>query len=94
MNKDEIYEMVIREMTELAILKRDEQNLEESDLKERLQDLSIQVKQKLAETSEDIREIVTEYMDMSALAADHDCLYLYTQGAKDCVELLKKLGVL
>lgn len=28
------------------------------------------------------------------LAADHDCLYLYEQGAKDCVVLLKKLGVL
>ena len=28
-----------------------------------------------------------------SLAADHDCLYLYVQGAKDCVELLKRLVV-
>lgn len=32
-------------------------------------------------------------METSMLATDHDCLYLYVQGAKDCVELLKRLGV-
>ncbi len=28
------------------------------------------------------------------MAIDHVCMYLYVQGAKDCVMLLKKLGVL
>ena len=53
MDREEIYEMVIREMTETAVRERNEHSLE-----------------------------------------DHDCLYLYEQGAKDCVALLKKLGVL
>lgn len=33
MEKDEIYDMVIREMTELAIQKRDEEHPEENELK-------------------------------------------------------------
>lgn len=28
------------------------------------------------------------------LIADQECKYLYVQGARDCVEALKKLGVL
>lgn len=94
MEKDEIYEMVIREMTELAIQKRDEENPEENKLKKHIQELSIQVQKKMEELPEDVKKIITEYTEMSALAADHDCLYLYVQGAKDCIELLKRLGIL
>lgn len=43
---------------------------------------------------EDVKKSITDYVEATLLAADHDCLYLYEQGAKDCVELLKKLGVL
>lgn len=93
MERDEIYEMVIREMTELAIQKRDEENGEENELKEHVRELSIQLKKKLDGLPEDVKKTVTEYVEASALAADHDCLYLYAQGAKDCVELLKRLGV-
>ena len=64
MDREEIYEMVIREMTETAVRERNEQSPEEQELQDKVARL------------------------------DHDCLYLYVQGAKDCVELLKKLGVL
>ncbi len=94
MEKDEIYDMVIREMTELAIQKRDEEHPEESELKKHIQELSIQVQKKLNELPVDVKRTVTEYIEASALAADHDCLYLYVQGAKDCIELLKRLGIL
>lgn len=94
MEKDEIYDMVIREMTELAIQKRDEEHPEENELKKHVQELSIQVQKKLNGLSVDVKRTVTEYIEASALAADHDCLYLYVQGAKDCIELLKRLGVL
>ena len=40
------------------------------------------------------KKVITDYVEATLLAADHDCLYLYEQGAKDCVALLKKLGVL
>ncbi len=94
MEKDEIYDMVIREMTELAIQKRDEEHPEENELKKHVQELSIQVQKKLNGLPVDVKRTVTEYIEASALAADHDCLYLYVQGAKDCIELLKRLGVL
>ena len=41
-----------------------------------------------------MKKAITDYVEVTLRAADHDCLYLYVQGAKDCVELLKKLGVL
>jgi len=37
---------------------------------------------------------VEDYIVTINLIAQHECEYLYVQGAKDCVELLKKLGVL
>lgn len=94
MEKDEIYDMVIREMTELAIQKRDEENPEESKLKEHIQELSMKVQKELDKLPEDVKKTVMEYIETSVLAADHDCLYLYVQGAKDCIELLKRLGIL
>ena len=33
-------------------------------------------------------------VELSAEKADKDCAFLYAQGAKDCVKLLKRLGVL
>lgn len=94
MEKDEIFDMIIREMTELAIQKRDEEHPEENELKEYIRELSTQVQKKLNGLPEGVKRTVTEYIEASAQAADHDCLYLYVQGAKDCIELLKKLGVL
>lgn len=41
-----------------------------------------------------MKKTITNYVEATLLAADHDCLYLYEQGAKDCVALLKKLEVL
>lgn len=35
-----------------------------------------------------------DYFVKSSLIDDYECRHLYVQGAKDCVELLKKLGVL
>ena len=70
MDREEIYEMVIREMTETAVRERNEHS------------------------PEDVKKAITDYVEATLLAADHDCLYLYEQGAKDCVALLKKLGVL
>ena len=60
MERDEIYEMVIREMTELAIQKRDEENGEENELKEHVRELSIQLKKKLDGLPEDVKKTVTE----------------------------------
>ena len=52
---------------------------------------ALYVKGKLPEED---RQIVDDYFVMTNLIAQHECEHLYVQGAKDCVELLKKLGVL
>lgn len=39
-------------------------------------------------------KIITDYVEATMMAIDHVCMYLYVQGAKDYMMLLKKLGVL
>ena len=88
------YEMVIREMTENAVRERNEQSPEEKELQDRVARLSKEMQEKIRDLPEDVKKAITDYVEATLLAADHDCLYLYEQGAKDCVALLKKLGVL
>lgn len=40
------------------------------------------------------QQVVEDYIVKINLLAQHESAYLYVQGAKDCVEMLKKLGVL
>ena len=56
--------------------------------------MSKEMQEKIKDLPEDVKKAITDYVEATLLAADHDCLYLYVQGAKDCVALLKKLGVL
>lgn len=94
MDREEIYEMVIREMTETAVRERNEQSPEKQELQDKVARLSKEMQEKIKDLPEDVKKAITDYVEATLLVADHDCLYLYVQGAKDCVELLKKLGVL
>ncbi len=94
MDREEIYEMVIREMTETAVRERNEQSPEEQELQDKVARLSKEMQEKIKDLPEDVKKAITDYVEATLLAADHDCLYLYAQGAKDCVALLKKLGML
>ena len=89
MDREELYEMVIREMTETAVRERNEQ-----ELQDKVARLSEKIQEKIKDLPEDVKKSITDYVEATLLVADHDCLYLYAQGAKDCVALLKKLGVL
>ncbi len=91
MDREEIYEMVIREMTEAAVRERNEQSPEEQELQDKVARLSKEMQEKIKDLPEDVKKAITDYVEATLLAADHDCLYLYEQGAKDCVALLKKL---
>lgn len=95
MEKTEIFESAIRELTELAVSKRKE-NLEDSEqqLYAEVMSLSSQARDIVKALPEDQRRILEDYFVKTNLIADHDCQHLYVQGAKDCVELLKKLGAL
>lgn len=95
MEKHEIFESVIRELTELAVSKRKE-NLEDSEqqLYTEVMSLSSQARDIVKTLPENQRRTLEDYFVKTNLIADHDCQHLYVQGAKDCVALLKKLGVL
>ncbi len=94
MDREEIYEMVIREMTEAAVRERNEHSPEDQALQDQVAKLREQMREKTKDLPEDVKKAITEYVEATLLAADHDCMYLYVQGAKDCVAFLKKLGVL
>ena len=95
MEKSEIFESAIRELTEAAIEKRKEA-LDDSELQlyAEVKALSSQANQIVKSLPEDQQKILTDYFEKTNLIADHECQHLYVQGAKDCVELLKKLGAL
>ena len=66
----------------------------EQELQDKVARLSKGDAGKIKDLPEDVKKAMRGYVEATLLAADHDCLYLYVQGAKECVTLLKKLGVL
>lgn len=95
MEKNEIFETAIRELTEVAIERRKE-TLDDSELQlyAEVKTLSSQAREIVKSLPEDQQKILTNYFEKANLIADHECQHLYVQGAKDCVELLKELGAL
>ena len=95
MEKSEIFEAAIRELTEAAIEKRKEA-LSDSELQlcAEVKALSSQANQVVKSLPEEQQKILTDYFEKTNLIADHECQHLYVQGARDCVELFKKLGAL
>lgn len=94
MDRNEILELVIREMTEAALLERRENCAEEKQLYQEAAVLSQKRQEILGKLPQEDRQVLEEHYVKNSLLADHECRHLYVQGAKDCVELLKKLGVL
>ena len=95
MEKEQIFEMVITELSEKALADRRESLPDdESRLYSDVLRLSEQVKNIAKKLSAEEQQILDDYIVKTNLIADHECAYLYVQGAKDCVELLKKLDVL
>lgn len=95
MDKEKIFELVIREMTENTLSCRRE-NLEEGEqqLYTEVGCLSTQARDIVNELPEGKQKILIDYFEKTNMIADHECVYLYVQGAKDCVEMLKELSVL
>lgn len=95
MDKKEIFEMVIRELTENALAQRKGKLCEdEQQLYAEVGNLSVQAQKVVEKLSTEERQILDDYFTKTNLIADHECAFLYVQGARDCVELLKKLGAL
>ena len=94
MDKKEIFEMVVSEMTENAVQELRETSEEQEQLCKEVGELAGKRQAGLEKLSPEDRQVLEDYLTKTNLVADHDCQHLYVQGAKDCVELLKKLGVL
>ena len=95
MEKKEIYDMAIQELIEKALsVRRETYSSDEKQFYETLKEKSERTREVLKQLSEEEYQIVDDYIVTTNLIAQKECEYLYVQGAKDCVELLKKMGVL
>lgn len=95
MQKKDIYENFIREMSEAALVARKKYcKKEEHQLYKEIGVLSQQVRIILNKLKPNDYQVLNNYLIKTSLIADHECEYLYVQGAKDCIELMKKMGVL
>lgn len=91
---DEILEMIVTELTERGIREQQEENPEMESLIREQTELSVQVRECLATLDDDVKETLIQYHEQAESIADEQIKYLYLQGAKDCVRLLKSLGVI
>ena len=91
---EEIWEMVVTELTEQGIREQREENPEIESLTQDQTALSAQAQKCLAALGSEVRDTLTRYYEQAELIADKQIQYLYLKGAKDCVRLLKMLGVI
>lgn len=89
MTEKELIQIIIDELKEYALAEKREQH---SDYN--LVELSKQVKDILSCLPKEKADIINQYIESKEVVADSDCRYLYIQGAKDCVKLLKRLGII
>lgn len=95
MEKKLIFEMLIQELTEQALnIRRKECDELEKRLYYEIGELSKQKEDILEKLTAKDCQVIRDYIMKTNLIADRECKYLYVQGAKDCVEALKKLGIL
>lgn len=94
MQYDEILEMVITELTERGEKQQRKENPKVNELTPRRIELSGQVQECVSYLGQDVRDTLEEYHNTMDILSDHQIRYLYLQGAKDCVSLLRELGVI
>ena len=95
MEKKEIFEMVIQEMTENALnIRRESCNDAEKKLYHDIGELSKQKEEIIEKLPSKDGQVLKDYILKTNLVAVQECEFLYIQGGKDCIEVLKKLGVL
>lgn len=94
MQYDEISEMVITELTKRGYKQQRGENPEVNDLVLRRIELSQQVQEFISPLSQEAQDALEEYHTTMDILSGHQIRYLYLQGAKDCVSLLRELGVI
>lgn len=91
MDKEDVFEMEIRELTENALAQRKENLCEdEQKIYDEVRSLSTQTRDFVKELPQEQQEILTDHFEKTNLIAAHECAFLYVQGAKDCLEFFAK----
>lgn len=94
MDYDEIVKTAVDELIEQGLLRqRKEIPKVEELIKERVE-LSQQVMKRMETMDEETRNLLREYHEIINEVDGFQFQYIYLQGAKDCVRILKELGVL
>ncbi|MDR1704900.1 MAG: hypothetical protein LBS19_09505 [Clostridiales bacterium] len=91
---EEILEMVVSELTERGIKEQQEESAEIKAMLKGQAELSVMARECLAKLDAGIRHTLVRYYEQAEAIADAQIHHLYIQGAKDCVRLLKSLGVI
>jgi len=94
MQYDEILETVITELTERGFKRQRGENPEVNELALRRIELSQQMQEYVSILDQDAQDTLEEYHTAMDILSGHQIRYLYLQGAKDCVYLLRELGVI
>lgn len=93
MDYEEILDMVVTELTERSFQQQRTEDEQLDRLVKRRVELSGQVKQSIAGLDTETRKLLTEYSEIIGKISERESKYIYLQGAKDCVRLLKALEV-
>lgn len=94
MDYTEILEIIITELTEQIQKQQRSEDTEVDKLVLKRIQLSQQVQEYISYLSKDAQNVLEEYHRTIDALSDHQLKYLYVQGAKDCVALLRELGVI
>ncbi|GLC80677.1 hypothetical protein [Clostridium sp. FS41] len=94
MEYEEIMDMIVGELTQRALSRQREEDENLDQLILRQAELRASIERYLAKLDEPDRQIFQEYLELNLEIWGFQEKYLYLQGAKDCVRLLKDLGAL
>lgn len=94
MEYDEIVDMVITELTERSFQQQRSEDEQLDQLVKRRIELSGQIQQITAGLNAETQALLAEYSEVIGKISERESRYIYLQGAKDCVRLLKTLGII
>lgn len=89
MDYEEILDMVVTELTERSFQQQRTEDEQLDQLVKQRVELSEKVKQSTAGLDAETRKILSEYSGVVGKINERESKYIYLQGAKDCVRLLK-----
>jgi len=94
MEYKEIADMVVRELMEHGLQQQRQEDQQLDSLIKRHVALHEQLEQCVSSLDEASKQLFSDYHQIITEIDIYQERYLYIQGAKDCVKLLKSLGVL